>query len=97
MILVFNSSFQREYARRSGNNLFKQEKVFQIIGVIVATEQSIKSFTFIFLTFYLYFKQAFNIKKFMYDFWDDFSRTTHDGWLLFLVTMSQLTIKMIQI
>ena len=62
MILVFISSFQRGYIRRSGSNLFEQEKVFQISGVILATEQSIKSFTFIFLGFWLYFKPAFNIK-----------------------------------
>ena len=30
--------------RRSRNNLFKQEKVFQISRVILATEQSMKSF-----------------------------------------------------
>ena len=62
-----------------GNNLFKQENVFQISSVILATEQSIKSFSFIFLGFSLYFKSTFTIKKFMNDFWNDFSRTPHDG------------------
>ena len=69
-ILVFISSFWRGYVRRSENNLFEQEKVFQVSGVILATEQSIKSFTFIFLGFCLYFKPAFKINKF---------RTLHDG------------------
>ena len=27
----------------------------------------------------LYFKSTFTIKKFMNDFWNDFSRTPHDG------------------
>ena len=48
MILIFISSFERGFVRQSGNNLFKQEKVFQIPGVIpdviLAIEQSIKSF-----------------------------------------------------
>ena len=50
--------------------MFGQEKVFQINGVILSAEPSIKSFTFIFLGFCLYFKPAFKIKKF---------RTPHDG------------------
>ena len=79
MILIFISSLERGFVRQSGNNLFKQEKVFQISGVILATEQSIKSFSFIFLGFCLYFKSTFTIKKFMNDFWNDFSRTPHDG------------------
>ena len=70
MILVFISSFQRGYVRRSGSNMCEQEKVFQISGVILAAEPSIKSFTFIFLGFCLYFKPAFKIKKF---------RTSHEG------------------
>ena len=49
----------------SGNNLFKQEKVFQISGAILATKQSLKSFSFIFLGFFLYFKSTFTIKKLM--------------------------------
>ena len=59
--------------------MFKQEKVFQVSGVNLATEQSIKSFSFIFLGVCLYFKSTFTIKKFMNDFWNDFSRTPHDG------------------
>ena len=59
--------------------VFEQEKVFQISGVILATEQSIKSYSFIFLGFCLYFKSTFTIKKSMNDFWNDFSRTPHDG------------------
>ena len=79
MILIFIGCFQRGFVRRSGNNLFDKEKVFQISGVILATEQSIKSFSFIFLGFYLYFKSTFKIKMFMNDFWNNFSRTPHDG------------------
>ena len=79
MILIFISSFWRGFVPRSGNNLFKQEKVFQISGVILAIQQSIISFKFIFLGFYLYFKSTFKIKKFMNDFWNDFTRTPHDG------------------
>ena len=54
-------------------------KVFQISGVILATEQSIKSFSFIFLGFCLHFKSTFTIKMFMNDFWNDLSITPHDG------------------
>ena len=57
--------------RRSGNNLFEQEKVVQISGVILATKQNIKSSTFIFLGFCLNFKSTFTIKKFMNDFWNE--------------------------
>ena len=45
----------------------------------LATEQSIKSFSFIFLGFYLYIKSTFTIQKFMNDFWNDFSRTPRHG------------------
>ena len=55
--------------------LFGHEKVFQIISIILATEQSIKSFAFIFLDFYLHFKSTFTIKTFMNEFWNDLSRT----------------------
>ena len=60
-------------------NLFKHLKVFQIIGIALATERSIKSVTFIFLGFCLNFKSTFTIKKFMNDFWNDFWRAPHDG------------------
>ena len=46
MRLIFISGFWREYVQRGGNNLFEHEKVFQIIGIVLSTEQSIKSFTF---------------------------------------------------
>ena len=59
---------------------FEHEKVFQIIGIVLATEQSIKSFPFIFLGFCLNCKSTFAIKKFeINDFWNDFRRTPHDG------------------
>ena len=45
----------------------------------LATEQTIKSFKFMFLVFHLYFKSTFTIKIFMNVFWNDFSRTPHDG------------------
>ena len=64
MILVFISSFSRGYVLRSGSNMFEQEKLFKISGVILAAEPSIKSFTFIFLGFCLCFNPAFKIKKF---------------------------------
>ena len=51
----------------------------QILARILTTEQSIKSFSFIFLGFCFYFKSTFTIKKFLKDFWNDFSRTPHDG------------------
>ena len=51
MILIFISSFEREYVQRSRNNLFEHENVFQIIGVVLPNEQSIKSFTFAFQGF----------------------------------------------
>ena len=60
-------------------NRVKQEKLFQISIVILATEQSIKSSSFIFARFCLYFKSTFTIKKLVDDFWNDFSRTPHDG------------------
>ena len=79
MMLTIISSFWRGFVRRSRNDLFEQEKLFQISGVILETEQSIKSFAFVFLGYCLYFKSTFTIKKFMNDFWNDFSRTPHDG------------------
>ena len=66
-------------ARVCSANSFEHEKEFQIIGIVLATERSIKSFTFIFLGFCLNFKSTFTIKKFMNDFWNDFKRTRHDG------------------
>ena len=41
------------HVQRSGNNLFECEKVFQTIHIVLPTEQSIKSSTFIFQTFCL--------------------------------------------
>ena len=79
LIINFYQQVLASVVRQSGNNLFKQEKVFQISCAILATEKSIKSFSFIFLGFYLYFKLTFTIKKFMNDFWNDFSRTLHEG------------------
>ena len=53
--------------------MFEHEKVFQIIGIVLPTEQSIKPFTFIFQRFCLNFKAAFtNFKEFMNDFRKDF-------------------------
>ena len=79
MMLTIISSFWRGFVRRSRNDLFEQEKLFQISGVILETEQSIKSFAFVFLGYCLYFKSTFTIKKFMNDFWNDFSRAPHEG------------------
>ena len=67
------------YVHQSGNNLFGCEKVFQIIHIVLATEQNIKSSTVIFQIFCLNFKSTFTIsKELMNDFWNDFKRT-HDG------------------
>ena len=67
------------YGQRSGNNLFECEKVFQIIHIVLPTEQSIKSSTFIFQIFCLNFKSTFTIlKELMNDFRNVFKRT-HDG------------------
>ena len=63
MILVFISSFQRGYVRRSGSNMCEQEKLFQISGVILAAEPSIKSFTFIFLDLPYILNQLLRLKS----------------------------------
>ena len=54
---------QLEYVQQRGNNLFEHEKVFQIIGIVLQTEESIKSFTSIFLGFCLNSKSTFTIFK----------------------------------
>ena len=78
MILVFIGSFWRRYAQRSRNNLFEHEKVFQIIGIVLLTEQSIKSVAFIFQGFCFNFKSTFTIlKKFTNDFWRNLRRTPY--------------------
>ena len=77
--ISFHWQFLAGVCSISRNNLLGQEKVFQIGGVILATEQSIKSFTFIFLGFYLNFESIFTIKKFMNNFRNDFRRTPPDG------------------
>ena len=51
-ITFYHQSLVR-HVQRSGNNLFECKKVFQIIHVVLPTEQSIKSSTFIFQTFCL--------------------------------------------
>ena len=67
------------YVQRSGNNLFECEKVFQIIHIVLPTEQSIKPSTFVFQIFYLNFKSIFTIlKELMNDFWNDLKRTHDD-------------------
>ena len=45
--------------------MFEQEKVFQISGAILATEQNIKPYSFIFPGFCLCFQLTFTIKKSM--------------------------------
>ena len=60
--------------------LFEYEKVFQIIGIVLPTERSIKAFTSIAQSFCLNFKSTFTIfKELMNDFGKDFKRTPHDG------------------
>ena len=56
------------------------KKVFQIFDLVLPTEQSIKSSTFIFQGFCLNFKSTLTIfKNFMNNFWNDFRRTPYDG------------------
>ena len=63
------------YVQRNGNNLFECEKVFQKIHIVLPTEQSIKSSTFIFQTFCLNFRSNFTVlKELMNEFWNDFQR-----------------------
>ena len=71
MRLIVISSFYRGYVQQSGNNLFEHELVFQIIGIVLPTDQSVKSFAFIFQGFCFNFELTFMIfKKFMnYLFW----------------------------
>ena len=79
MMLIVITSIYPEYVQRSGDNLYKHEKVFQIIGIVLPDEKSIKCFTFIFQSFYLNFKSTFTIfKEFMSDFWNNFRRTSQD-------------------
>ena len=68
------------YVQRSGNNLFECEKVFQIIHIVLPTEQSIKSSTFIFQTFCFNSKSTFTIlKESMNGVWNNFKITPHYG------------------
>ena len=77
---MYDINFYQQLLARVCSTKRKQfVKVFQISGVILATEQSIKSFSFIFLGFCLHFKSTFTIKMFMSAFWNDFSITPHDG------------------
>ena len=63
MKLIFISTFWRGSFQRSGNNLLEHKKVFQIIGIVLRAEQSIKFFTFIFQDFCLNFKSIITIIK----------------------------------
>ena len=54
--IIFYHQLLARYIQRSGSNFFEREKVFEIIHIVLPTEQSIKSFTFIFQTFCLNFK-----------------------------------------
>ena len=60
MRIIFITSFWRAYIQRSANNLFEHEKLSEIIDTALPTEQSIKSFTFIFQSFCLNLKSAFS-------------------------------------
>ena len=53
--------------------------VFQIIGIVLPTEQTMKSFTFISQGLCLNFTSAFTIfNEFMNDVWNDSKRSLHD-------------------
>ena len=78
--ITFSHQPLARYVHRSGSNLSERKKVFKIIHNVLPTEQSIKSSTLIFQTFYLNFKSTFTILKgLMNDFWNDFKITPHDG------------------
>ena len=65
MRLLFITSRQQ-----SENNLFECQKVFQIVHIVLPTEQSIKSSTFILQVICLNFKWTFTIlKELMNVFW----------------------------
>ena len=58
-------------AKMFENNFYQQllARVFQIIGIVLSTEQSIKSLAFIFQGFRLNFKSTFTVfREFMNDF-----------------------------
>ena len=61
-ITFYHQPFAR-YVQRNRKNLFEREKVFQIILIVLPTEQKIKSFAFIFQIFCLNFKSIFTILK----------------------------------
>ena len=68
------------YVQRSGNNLFECEEVFHIIHIVLSTEQSVKSSSFVFQTVCLNFKSTFiMLKELINDFWNEFKRTLQDG------------------
>ena len=93
MLLIFISSFQRGYVRQSGNNLLEHEKVFQIIGIVLTTEQSVKLFKFISQGFCLNFKSTFTfLKQFMNDFGMIYENTLRRLFRL-ICFISRLTIK----
>ena len=61
-----------------------------MISIVLPTEESIKSFTFIFQSFCLNFKSTFTtFREFVIDFWSDFRKTPHDDCLCCFI--SQLT------
>ena len=77
--IIFYHQPLARYVQRSRSNLFEREKVFQIIRIVLPSEQSIKSSTFIFQTFPLIFRLTFTIlKELMNDFWNDFKRKAHN-------------------
>ena len=78
MILIFIRRVKRGYVRRSWNNFLEYDKVFQKIGVVLATEQSRKTFTFIFQRFCLNFKSMI-FKECINDFWCESRREPYDG------------------
>ena len=57
------------YVQRSVNKLFECEKVFEIIHIVLPTEQIIKFSIFVFQIFCLNFKSTFTILK---ELMDDF-------------------------
>ena len=60
---MYINFYQQLLERASWKNLFEHEKIFLIIGFVLATKQSIKSYTLIFQDVCLSFKSTFTIFK----------------------------------
>lgn len=56
------------------------KNVLQIVSIVLPTEQSVKSFTFIFPGFYFNFKSTFTVFiAFTNNFWNEISKAPDDS------------------